>query len=112
VRLQLRDELGDLAAAFFEERLADTPFPWAELADRAGVLQRTLQRHFVDALGLRPSDVLARLRVERAKDLLRDRARPLANIAIACGYASQAHFSTAFKASTGLSPGRLRRCAP
>ncbi|MFT3766128.1 MAG: hypothetical protein QM820_11520 [Minicystis sp.] len=68
VRLALRGGLGELAAAFFEERLADTPFPWGELADRAGVSQRTLQRHFVEALGLRPSDVLARLRVERAEE--------------------------------------------
>src|SRR5689334_20576495 len=55
LRLDLGSGLGDLAAAFFELHLADAPFPWDELASRAGVSQRTLQRRFVDALGLRPS---------------------------------------------------------
>jgi AraC-like DNA-binding protein len=109
LRVQLGGGHGETAASFLEEHLAETPFPWEALAERVGTSQRTLQRHFLVALGLAPTEVLARLRIERAKDLLRDPAHRIADVGILCGYGSQAHFSTTFKASTGLSPGRYRR---
>jgi AraC family transcriptional regulator len=52
--------------------------------------------------------VLAR-RVERAKAMLRDQSRPIANIAAACGFATQAHLNSAFKQRTGVTPGVYRR---
>lgn len=109
LRLRLGGSIGEAVANFLESHLGDSPFPWGALAERIGLSQRTLQRQFMESIGLSPTEVLARLRVDRAKDLLRDPSLRLGDVAMACGYASQSHFSTAFKAATGLAPGRYRQ---
>jgi len=110
--LRLRTALGGDGAAiatFCERHLAEQPFPWPALARALGTSTRTLQRRFVAALGRAPSAVLHELRLERARDLLRDPARPIGDVALACGFASQAHFATAVRAAFGKSPTELRR---
>ena len=110
--VKLRGALGSdgaTVAQFFEAHLADQPFPWSALADALGTSTRTLQRRFVGALGHAPSEILQQLRLQRAKDLLRDPARPIGDIAIATGFSSQAHFATTFRAAFGVSPTQFRR---
>lgn len=112
--LRLRTALGAdgaRVAAFCERYLAEQPFPWEALARELATSTRTLQRRFVAAIGLAPSAVLHQLRLERARDLLRDPARPIGDVALACGFASQAHFATAVRAAFGKSPTELRRAA-
>ena len=109
--LRLRVKLGrsgDAAAGFLEAHLADTPFPWDALAAELGFSRRTLQRHFEDSLGQSPSDVLVALRLERAKALLADPSRSIGDVALACGFNSQSHFTTVFRAAFGVAPGRYR----
>ncbi|HEX4418380.1 MAG TPA: AraC family transcriptional regulator [Kofleriaceae bacterium] len=110
--ITLRAALGSDGAAiatFFERHLADQPFPWPGLAAALGTSTRTLQRRFTAALGHVPSAALHQMRLERARDLLRDPARPIGDVAIACGFASQAHFATAFRAAFGMSPTQARK---
>lgn len=45
----------------------------------------------------------------RAIDELRNSDEPLARIAHRTGYSSQSHFTNAFRAVVGTSPGRFRR---
>jgi AraC family transcriptional regulator len=49
------------------------------------------------------------LRVERAKQLMLDSDEPLSQIAVACGFADQAHYSRVFRDVVGISPNRWRR---
>jgi AraC-like DNA-binding protein len=110
VRLRIElGALGDQVATFLDAHLAEQPFPWPALASRADLSVRTLQRRCAAALGLSPSELLTRARLERARDLIRDPARALGDIALACGFATQAHFSTVWKAHTGASPSQWRR---
>jgi AraC-like DNA-binding protein len=109
--LRLRVKLGrsgEEVANFFEAHLADSPFPWDELAEQLGQSRRTLQRQFEDALGHSPTEVLMTLRLERAKALLADPSRSVGDVALACGFTSQSHFTTAFRTAFGLAPGRFR----
>jgi AraC family transcriptional regulator len=53
--------------------------------------------------------LLVRKRVERAKALLLARRLGLADIAIACGFVDQSHFTRVFTKLEGDSPGRWRQ---
>lgn len=94
--------------AFIEEHLGDD-IGIATLATLAGYSPDHFARLFKQSFGLSPYQYILQRRVERAKALLRDRTRSIAEIALQCGFASQAHFHTAFKARTGVTPGVFRK---
>ena len=47
-------------------------------------------------------------RIERARDLPAGTEMALAEVALACGFAGQSHFTTAFRRYTGATPGAWR----
>ncbi|MCA2978131.1 MAG: helix-turn-helix transcriptional regulator [Myxococcaceae bacterium] len=111
-RLRLRLRLGDDGAALhelLERRLSDTPFPWDEVASQLGWSRRKLQRRLGEGLGVSPREVLTGVRLERSRELLKDEGRPISDVALACGFASQSHFATAFRFEYGVPPSHLRR---
>jgi AraC-like DNA-binding protein len=76
-----------------------------DLASRAGIAVRVLQRSFRIHVGAPPKWVIRRhrlqeaaLRIERGEDV------SLARLATELGYADQAHLSRDFKSAVGLSP--------
>jgi AraC family transcriptional regulator len=68
-------------------------------------LARVFRRHH----GCSPGEYLRRLRVRRACELLAGTGRPLAAVALACGYADQSHFTRHFKRAVGVPPGAYRQ---
>lgn len=66
-------------------------------------------RRFRAATDVTPYRYVQERRIERATRLLRHPTRPLAEIARACGFATQAHFATRFKALVGVSPRAYRK---
>ena len=87
----------------------DGKLPLSQLAEECGLSARHFARAFRQSIGVPPHRWLLSRRVERAKDLLRDRALPLAEVALACGFSDQSHFTWMFTALVGLSPGLWRR---
>jgi AraC-like DNA-binding protein len=79
------------------------------LAEECGLSPRHFTRAFRRSTGLPPHRWLLKRRVEMAKQLLRDPARSLVEVALACGFASQSHFTRTFTARVGRSPGSWRR---
>ena len=71
--------------------------------------QRTFQRLILKNLGISPSELLTEVRLSQAAHMLHDRAEKIADIAIKCGFSSQAHFSTAFKDAMGQTPRQYRQ---
>jgi AraC family transcriptional regulator len=67
-----------------------------------------LARQFRFHYGCTIGDSLRRLRVETACRQLTTTNESLADVALACGFAGQSHFSTAFKQAMGCSPRRYR----
>jgi len=67
-------------------------------------VSRQFHRHF----GCTLSEYVRRARVARAQELLRHTVRGISDIALACGFADQSHFTTAFRRVTGVPPGRYR----
>jgi AraC family transcriptional regulator len=96
------------ARDFVDANLADDP-SISRLAAACGLSSGYFARAFKQTTGLSPSRWLTRRRVERAKELLQDPGRALAEIAQLCGFADQSHFTRVFSRSEGYSPGRWRR---
>ncbi|MBV9566312.1 MAG: helix-turn-helix transcriptional regulator [Bradyrhizobium sp.] len=82
----------------------------SELAKVAGLSRMHFAAQFRMATGYRPREYLLHQRIEHAKSLLSNTATPLAEIALAVGFCTQAHFSTVFKRITRETPARWR-CA-
>jgi len=80
----------------------------SELANVAGLSRMHFAAQFRAATGYRPREYLLNHRIEHAKTLLTTTGRPLAEIALAVGFSTQAHFSTVFKRISGQSPARWR----
>lgn len=91
------------------EDLVGESFALTDLAARIGVPARRLGAGFRAATGQALWDYVLERRIARAECLLRETDRPLAAIAIACGFSSQAHFTTAFRRLRGVTPGAWRR---
>lgn len=73
-----------------------------------GLSEGFFMRAFKAAVGKSPHSYVIDRRMARARVLLQDPRRGLADIALACGFASQAHMATVFKQRLGVSPSRLR----
>ena len=80
-----------------------------DLAHAAGLSANHFLRVFKLATGETPYHFLRARRLERARQLLVDNGMPLAELALECGFANQAHFTAAFSREVGISPGRYRR---
>ncbi|NKC33873.1 helix-turn-helix transcriptional regulator [Roseomonas sp. BU-1] len=94
--------------ALAEARLAED-VSLSDLAEAAGLSRFHFARAFRAATGQTPHAHLRRLRCERAKSLMEAGGMTLAEVALACGFAHQAHFTTAFRNVTGTTPGRWRQ---
>lgn len=79
------------------------------LLDRLTVSRATLERRFNKSLGRSPRSEIARVRMDRARQLLAETELPLSEIAIRCGMRSASHLSVAFRAAMNMTPGEYRR---
>jgi AraC-like DNA-binding protein len=81
----------------------------AQLARQCGLSRSYFTQAFRRTTGITPHRWLMRRRTEKAKQLLRNLETPLAEIALACGFASQSHLTRVFNAIVGATPGQWRR---
>ena len=90
-----------------ENHIAD-PLPLPDLARLAGVSARHLNRQFGADLGCSAGAFYRDLRLGKSRELLRQTALPVLEIAIATGFSSAAHFATAYRKRFGEAPSRHR----
>lgn len=79
-----------------------------QLASLACLSQFHFARAFKAATGKSPYQHVTERRLGRAKALLMESDRSLADIAHACGFSSPGNFWRAFRRATGATPGRYR----
>ena len=86
----------------------EAPLPRQALARRAGISLRHLERHFRAAMGTTIHVHYLGLRLERARQLLRETGLSVLDVALMTGFGSASQFSRAFAARHGLPPSRYR----
>ncbi len=79
------------------------------MAQTLGMGPQKLTRLLRSTTGLSPHQFVTRYRVQRAKELLKHRRIALAEIAFQLGFASQSHFTLAFRKAFGVTPRRYPR---
>jgi signal transduction histidine kinase/ligand-binding sensor domain-containing protein/DNA-binding response OmpR family regulator len=97
--------------AAIEASLGDEGFSVERLATEVGQSRGNLHRKLRDVIGESPSDLIRRMRLERAADLLESGVGSVAEIAYAVGFKSVAHFSNVFNERTGVRPSAWRNHA-
>lgn len=117
--LHLNPRLSPLLIATTDEhlRLATQAFiethaePWTvdSLAKKACLSRTAFAERFSSLVGMPPMEFVATWRVQLASGWLADGNANMLDVALRCGYESEAAFRKAFKRITGTSPGKARK---
>ena len=99
---QLRD-----CIAFADEHLGQK-LSVADWADIARLSASEFGRRFQASTKLTPYAWYINRRIVRAQEMLQKRSTVISDLALALGFASQSHFTEAFRRRTGMSPARWR----
>ncbi|HXR91104.1 MAG TPA: GlxA family transcriptional regulator [Steroidobacteraceae bacterium] len=91
------------------EQTLDEPMELREMARRANISVRQVERLFREQLGSSPKTFYLDLRLAKARTLLRRTLGSLRTIALECGFGSPSHFCHAYKRRYGIPPTHERR---
>ena len=97
----------DRACEFMKEHFAEH-ITLEQLCECSGLSKSTLLRSFTRARGITPYKYLQAVRVGKAKELLKQGAKPI-DAAFLTGFSNQSHFTNSFGTFIGLSPTAYRR---
>lgn len=98
-----------MRAIDFMEAHADRSISLTEIAGAAHRSPSHLARVFAAEIGVPPHQYLVKLRVERARQLLERTNRPIAQIALDCGFSHQEHLTRLFRRHLNTTPAAFRR---
>ena len=87
----------------------DEPLTCSEIAERVGLSQRQLQRHFQQSFGTTMQRHYVTMRLAVAHKLLQQTDLPVTEIAVSTGFASLENFSRVYRACFGRPPSTDRR---
>ena len=106
--LQSRPEVRNskllLAMQIMENNLED-PLRPDEIADVVTLSTRQLERLFAKYLTTSPKRYYLRLRLDKARNLLRQTDLSVTDVCVACGFRSLSHFSKSYRGAYGIPPG-------
>ena len=97
------------AALHFLHDHAGEPIGVGDLVNQLMISRRSLEIRFRRTIGRTIRDELQRLRLERAKRLLRETDLPITRVATGAGFTSPSYLAQVFHQSFGVTPARYRR---
>ncbi len=100
---RLKKALGQIQDQFMKN------LSMAEVARRAGLSVRTMNRLFLEELGLTPKQALTQYRITHATRLLQTGESTVTDVALEVGYSSLSQFITTFRKITGKLPSDFMR---
>jgi signal transduction histidine kinase/DNA-binding response OmpR family regulator len=95
--------------SLIEQHLTDTSFGVEQLSRAMGLSRVQLYRKTQTMLGKNVNDYFTEIRIKKAKALLTESSRPIAEIAYETGFSSPAYFTTFFKQHTQRTPSEFRK---
>lgn len=90
------------------ERHTEPPLTTLELAERIQVTRRQLERLFRLHLNDTPSNFYLGLRLDKARQLLRQTDMSVLEIGVACGFETPSYLSRSYRAKFGVCPSQDR----
>ena len=90
-------------------RSFDSDLSLQALANESGYSRVHFVRMFKAATGASPHNYLLNLKLERARELLKNPSKSLIEIALDCGFSSHSHMSRLFHKFVGVTPSAYRR---
>lgn len=94
--------------SFIHEHL-DQDVSLMQMAEEINLSPAYFSQVFRQSTGVPPHQFVLRARVARAKELLIKPDARILDVAIACGFQTQQHFSRVFRALCKMSPGQFRQ---
>jgi AraC family carnitine catabolism transcriptional activator len=91
------------------ERHSEPPLSTLELAEGIQVTRRQLERLFRLHLKDTPSNFYLNLRLDKARQLLRQTDLSVLEVGLACGFESPSYFSRSYRGRFGFSPSQDRQ---
>jgi transcriptional regulator GlxA family with amidase domain len=113
-RIPLKARIGTsqpklIEAVSLMEANIEEPLSSDDLAFHVGLSRRHLERLFKQHLQTVPSKFYLQLRMERARQLLRQSDKPVLQVGLECGFSTASHFSTAYRNHYGITPRDERK---
>jgi YesN/AraC family two-component response regulator len=88
------------------KHLSDASFSVEILAEELAISRSGLQKKIHSLIGETPGDLIRRIRLNKAAELIKQKFGNLSEIALEVGYNNPAHFSEAFKRQFGVAPSQ------
>jgi AraC-like DNA-binding protein len=103
-----KDAVIEQAISYMNEHYQEAELNMGALADYLNISSVTLAVDFKNVVGRSPSDYLASIRMEHAKELLKQTDMRVKAVSFSVGYEDDHVFMRRFKKYTGMTPGQYR----
>ena len=105
---QVRHKTASRLLSYIEDNFCDNRLSLKQISETFGMHESYISNVFKNAVGENLSVYIERLRIEKAREMVKNTDMKVQQIAEAVGYTSDASFRRAFKKITGVSPLEYR----
>jgi AraC-like DNA-binding protein len=90
------------------QHISDSSFSVELLSEDLGISRSVVHRKILSLTGETPGDLVRRIRLNKAAELIKSKFGNLSEIALEVGFNNPAHFSESFKKQFGYSPSHYQ----
>ena len=94
---------------YIQEHFAEADLSVPQVCRHAFISVSTIQRAFLERLGITPKQYIIKLRLEKAVELLIEGKLTVRDVALCCGFSDEKFFSKSFKERYGYPPSQLHK---
>lgn len=92
-----------------DSNLTNEQFGVSELAKELNISRSSLHRKVKQATGITVSQLICRIRLEKASKILLEETATISEVAFDCGFHSVSYFTKCFKDFYGIAPGQYKK---